>query len=75
MDRSNEKLSATDIGIVHFRRAMLGGVRALQAGTPPAAAANIGAYRLRAGGAVESAALNFEAVMMKRFGHIFGRAT
>ena len=73
MDRSNEKLSSTDIGIVRFRRTMLDGVRALQAGTPPAAASNPQAYRLRSGGAVESTTLSFEAVMQKRFGSIDGK--
>jgi hypothetical protein len=72
MDRLHEKLSPTDVGIVRFRRAMLEGVRALQAGTPPQAAANPHTYCLRAGGAVESVQLSFEAVMQKRFGSLSG---
>ena len=73
LDRTREKLSPTDVGIVRFRRAMLEGVRALQAGTPPAAAAKPEAYRLRAGGAVESTKLSFENVMLNRFGSESGR--
>ena len=73
LDRTQEKLSPTDVGIVRFRQAMFDGVRALQAGTPPAAAAQPEAYRLRSGGAVEPAQLSFEQVMLKRFGSESGR--
>ena len=73
LDRTQEKLSPTDVGIVRFRQAMFEGVRALQAGTPPAAAAQPEAYRLRSGGAVEPAQLSFEQVMLKRFGSESGR--
>ncbi len=75
MDRSHERLSPTDVGIVRFRRAILDGVRALQAGTAPAAAGNPGAYRLRAGGAVAPDSLSFEQMMQQRFGSITGSAT
>ncbi len=73
IDRTQEKLSPTDVGIVHFRRTMLDGLRALQAGLAPAAAGNPRAYRLRSGGAVESNKLSFEQMMQKRFGSITGR--
>lgn len=73
MDRSTERLSPTDVGIVRFRRAILDGVRALQAGNGPAAAHQPGAYTLRSGGAVESNKLSFELMMQKRFGSISGR--
>ncbi len=73
LDRTHEKLSPTDVGIVRFRRAMLEGVRDLQAGRPPAAAARPEAYRVRSGGAVEPTSLSFEEVMLKRFGSVSGR--
>ena len=73
LDRSKEKLSPTDVGIVHFRRAMLDGARALQAGQPPAAAANPAGYALRSGGAVASSKLSFENMMLERFGSATGR--
>jgi hypothetical protein len=72
MDRSHERLSPTDVGIVRFRRAILDGVRALQAGKAPNAAGNPGAYRLRSGGAVESSHLSFEQMMQQRFGSTTG---
>ena len=74
LDRSKERLSPTDVGIVRFRRAMLDGARALAAGTLPSAARHANAYRLRAGGAVASSRLSFEDVMQKRFGNPAGRA-
>ena len=73
LDRSREHLSPTDVAIVRFRKAMLDGARALSAGARPAAARNAQAYRLRAGGAVESSALAFADVMRKRFGSVDGR--
>ena len=73
VDRTKERLSPTDVGIVHFRRAMLDGVRALRDGKAPAAAGNPDAYRLRSGGAVESGKLSFEQMMQQRFGSTTGR--
>jgi hypothetical protein len=72
LDRSNEHLSPTDVGIVRFRRALLDGARALVAGTRPQSVRNPAAYRLRAGGAVEPSRLSFEDVMRKRFGSASG---
>lgn len=73
MDRSHERLSPTDVGIVRFRRAMLDGARALREGKPPAAAGNPRAYRLRSGGAVAPDSLSFEQMMQQRFGSTTGR--
>ena len=73
VDRTREHLSPTDIAIVRFRRAMLGGARALAGGTEPAAVSLPGAYRLRAGGAVAQRALDFSAVMQERFGSATGK--
>ncbi len=71
-DRSRERLSPTDIGIVHFRRLMLDAARALRDGVAPAAAGRPQAYRLRAGGALESGKLSFEEMMQQRFGSTTG---
>ena len=65
VDRSREKLSPTDVGIVRFRRAMLDGAKGLQEGVAPSAARDTRAYRLRAGGAVAPGALAFEQVMLE----------
>jgi hypothetical protein len=74
VDRTREHLSPTDVGVVRFRRVMLGGAKALQAGTGPAAAHDAQAYRMRAGGALAPAAQSFEQVMRQRFGAATGKA-
>jgi nitrite reductase/ring-hydroxylating ferredoxin subunit len=73
VDRTREHLSPTDVGVVRFRRVMLGGARALRAGTGPAAAHGAAAYRLRAGGALAPAVQSFEQVMGERFGTASGK--
>ncbi|MEQ1774982.1 MAG: Rieske 2Fe-2S domain-containing protein [Burkholderiales bacterium] len=72
-DRTKERLSPTDVGIVRFRRAMLDGARALRDGKAPAAAGCHDGYCLRSGGAVESSTLSFEEMMQQRFGSTTGR--
>lgn len=72
-DRTKERLSPTDVGIVRFRRSMLDGARALREGKVPAAAGCPAGYRLRSGGAVASAKLSFEEMMQQRFGSVTGR--
>lgn len=72
-DRSRERLSPTDVAIVHFRRAMLDGARALRVGKAPAAAGLHESYCLRSGGAVAPSKLSFEAMMQQRFGSTTGR--
>jgi nitrite reductase/ring-hydroxylating ferredoxin subunit len=74
-DRTREHLSATDIGVVHFRRLMLGEAKALRGGKEPAAAQRPGGYRLRSGGAVLPGDLSFEQVMKQRFGSASGKVT
>lgn len=74
-DRTREHLTATDVGVVHFRRLMLKEARALQNGREPAAARHPEAYRLRSGGAVLPGGLTFEEVMKKRFGSSTGRVS
>ncbi len=73
VDRTRERLSPTDAGIVQFRRVMLDGVQALREGRAPAAAGCHDAYRMRSGGAVASSKLSFEAMMRERFGSTTGR--
>lgn len=72
-DRADENLTATDIGVVHFRRLMLKEAKALGDGKEPAAARRPESYRLRSGGAVLSSELSFEEVMKKRFGSASGK--
>jgi nitrite reductase/ring-hydroxylating ferredoxin subunit len=74
-DRTREHLTATDVAIVRFRRAMLEGAKALGEGKEPAAARLHDAYRLRSGGALASSSLSFEEVMRQRFGSATGKVT
>lgn len=71
-DRTREHLGPTDIGVVRFRRCILQAARDLAAGTPPAAAACPGAYRVRSGSAIAPASRPLEEVMRERFGHPYG---
>jgi phenylpropionate dioxygenase-like ring-hydroxylating dioxygenase large terminal subunit len=74
-DRTKEHLTATDIGVVHFRRMMLKEARALRDGREPAAAKLHESYRLRSGGAVLPSELSFEEVMETRFGSTTGKVS
>lgn len=74
-DRTKENLTATDIGVVHFRRLMLKEAKNLLAGKEPPAAQHPWSYRLRSGGAVLPAGLSFAAVMEQRFGSPTGKVT
>ena len=73
-DRTIEHLTASDVGVVHFRRLMLKEANALIAGTEPTAAKRPQSYRLRAGGALLPGALSFEEMMQERFGSKTGKA-
>ena len=72
-DRTREHLTATDIGVVHFRRLMLKEAKALREGIEPAAARKHESYRLRSGGAVLAGELSFAKVMQERFGSSTGK--
>ena len=72
-DRTKEHLTATDVGVVHFRRLMIKEAKALRGGVEPAAAQKPAAYRLRSGGAVLPGDLSFEDVMQQRFGSRTGK--
>ncbi len=74
-DRTIEHLGPTDLGVVRFRRAVLGAARDLEAGQEPAAAACPAAYRVRGGGATAPAEQPLAEVMMHRFGDAFGRVS
>jgi hypothetical protein len=74
VDRSREHLTATDAAIVRFRRVVLEGARALQAGHPPPAPGKYEAYRLRSGSWVAAEGVPFEVVMQERFGDPVGLA-
>ena len=71
-DRTCENLTATDAGVVHFRKMMLAGMRALGEGTPPSAARNAKAYHLRSGSWIADKRFGFEEIMMQRFGDPMG---
>ena len=68
-DRTKEHLGPTDVGVVEFRKLLMGGARSLQTGIEPKAAAAAARYAVRAGGAVAAPAKNLETVMTERFGH------
>lgn len=71
-DRTREHLGPTDVGVVRFRRCILGSARDLAAGTPPVAAQRPDAYHVRSGSAIAPASHAFEQVMLDRFGHTYG---
>jgi phthalate 4,5-dioxygenase oxygenase subunit len=71
-DRTREHLTPTDAAIVHFRRVLLAGAKALAAGREPEAPWRDAAYRLRSGSWVAPAGVPFETVMKQRFGDPIG---
>jgi phthalate 4,5-dioxygenase oxygenase subunit len=71
-DRTREHLSASDAAIARFRRAILGGAKALLAGTEPEAPFKHASYKLRSGSWIASEGVSFEQVMLERFGHPAG---
>ena len=72
-DRTQEHLSASDAAIVRFRRAVLGGAKALSEGIEPQAPFRHASYKLRSGSWIASEGVSFEQVMNDRFGHPSGR--
>jgi phthalate 4,5-dioxygenase oxygenase subunit len=71
-DRTREHLSASDAAIARFRRAILGGAKALLAGAEPEAPFKHASYKLRSGSWIASEGVSFEQVMLERFGHPAG---
>ena len=72
-DRTREHLTATDVGIVRFRRAVLEGAKALREGNEPEAPHRYKSYCLRSGSCVARDGTAFEEVMRQRFGSTVGR--
>jgi len=68
-DRTREHLGPTDIGVVEFRKLLLGAARALASGEGPKQAGNAKRYAVRSGGWVASPDKDLAAVMTERFGH------
>jgi hypothetical protein len=68
-DRTREHLGPTDIGIVEFRKLLMGSARALASGEDPKAAKNANRYAVRSGGWVTSPDKDLATVMTERFGH------
>ena len=71
-DRTREHLGPTDIGIVEFRKLLMGAARALARGEAPRAAAAASRYAVRSGGWLCSPDKDLAAVMTERFGHRHG---
>ncbi len=67
-DRTTERLGPTDLGIVRFRRLLLDAAAELADGIEPAAASVPEAYRVRSGAIVIDGALDFDDVLLARFG-------
>jgi phthalate 4,5-dioxygenase len=72
-DRTIEHLTATDAGVVRFRRAVMQGAKALAEGKAPEAPWQHSSYRLRSGSWVAPQSVPFEQVMQQRFGDRIGR--
>src|SRR5690606_37776741 len=72
-DRTREHLTATDAAIVRFRRAVIGGARALARGEEPQEPWRHQAYQLRSGSWVAEEGTPFEDIMQERFGDRYGR--
>ena len=73
-DRTRENLTATDAAIVRFRRTVLEGARALvENDIEPEAPWQHEAYRTRPGSWFATEGMEFEEVLVARFGHERGR--
>ena len=72
VDRTRENLGPTDLGVVRFRRYILGAAKDLQHGIEPRAASRPGAYRVRSGGALAPATCPLDDVLVDRFGSTTG---
>jgi hypothetical protein len=71
-DRTKEHLGPTDVGIVEFRKLLMGTARAVQQGREPKAAACANKYAVRAGGWIAGPDKDLTTVMTERFGHPHG---
>jgi phenylpropionate dioxygenase-like ring-hydroxylating dioxygenase large terminal subunit len=73
-DRTREHLTVTDVGVIQFRKCILGAARALERGETPPAAGRPDAFCLRGGGWVAPENVAFDDVMVERFGNRIGAA-
>jgi phthalate 4,5-dioxygenase oxygenase subunit len=71
-DRTREHLGPTDLGIVEFRKLVMGAARALQQGEEPKATRAAKKYAVRSGGWVAGPDKELAEVMTERFGHRHG---
>lgn len=71
-DRTREHLGPTDLGIVEFRKLLMGAARALTRGEGPRAAKAPNRYAVRSGGWVAEGSKDLASVMIDRFGHHHG---
>ena len=71
-DRTKEHLGPTDIGIVEFRKLVMGAARALDRGEEPRAASAPSKYAVRSGGWIAGPEKSLASVMTERFGHPHG---
>jgi phenylpropionate dioxygenase-like ring-hydroxylating dioxygenase large terminal subunit len=67
-DRTTEHLGPTDLGIVRFRKLVLGAAKELAAGGEPACASAPRRFAVRSGGAVAHRDVPLAEVMKQRFG-------
>ncbi|MDH4148207.1 MAG: Rieske 2Fe-2S domain-containing protein [Acidimicrobiia bacterium] len=67
-DRTRERLGPTDLGIVRFRKLVLDMAKALTDGVEPEVAMTPEAFRVRSGAIVVDEALDFDDVLLARFG-------
>ena len=68
-DRTKEHLGPTDIGVVEFRKLIVGAARALAQGQEPREPKLSKRYAVRSGGCITSPDKDLAAVMTERFGH------
>jgi hypothetical protein len=71
-DRTREHLGPTDVGIVEFRKMLMGNARALQNRDEPKSAQSAKKYAVRAGGWIASDDKDLATVMTERFGDRYG---
>ena len=71
-DRTREHLGPTDIGVVEFRKLMVGAARALAQGQEPQAPRLARRYAVRSGGWIAAPEKDLATVMTERFGHRHG---
>ena len=73
-DRTREELTATDAAVVRFRRTVMAAAEALaRDGAEPTASWQHEHYRVRPGSWIASNNLDFDEVMLERFGDPLGR--